>query len=441
VTSWHHAVSVALACSLVLPIMVACGEPMSSASTDETSESSTSATATTEPEQTATNTSDTTAPETESDTGTATDTDSESDEPESESETTAGEPDLPPEADCVPWAEALEFDDLCFQPPLTIDPVPMHAVERVLSGEGPNVYAAGPDDHRFYTFDQLQPGDNYHSLGLAGTTVHAGQVSLVGDWVGSGLFMIVTRDPHALVLVQVGSMVETKIQTYIELDAEPTAATRFRDPEKMENKIALTDVEANLHVFELEMGITTLTSTRVLPELLESLQSNQGWIGVSGTQLLGRSNATLTAWFLSPPIAGGGTIDAYAYPVPISAWDIGLVSDNGPPHMITFTQEPSVARYHTALDFQERGYAIPLAHPVNALAGGKVPSGAGATFVLSTADARLGHLMSSNGEGIELQNPPTWIDVAPNCVDFVGLAELGFLCASTSEGLVLISPD
>jgi hypothetical protein len=410
----------------------ACGpDPFSSGSTSETSETSegsTSAMATTQPEQTE---SDTTTTET----GT-----SEAPNTESESDTTTSEPDLPPEPACVPFAEAQRFDELCFGPPVTIDPEPMQLVARTSL----NVYASGPDDHRLYELDELEPGGVYESLPLAGTSVHAAMLFHFGayeDPEAVSPFMIVTREPHALVLVVFDP--SPQIHTVFALDAEPTAAAFFvTEPQRI--SIAVTDIDAHLHVFDLELGVTVLSGTRMLPEPLEYLDANFGWIGDSGTKLLGRSNATLTAWFLTPPISpimGLGAIEAYPYPAPISDWDIGGFTDAGPPSMLSITQAPSVARLHSALDFQEPGSSVPLAHPVSAITGGEVPGVLGGTFALSMADARVGHLMNHYGEGSELLEPSTWIEVAPDCVSFIAVAGPSFLCASTSEGLVLVSPQ
>lgn len=94
-----------------------------------------------------------------------------------------------------------------------------------------------------------------------------------------------------------------------------------------------------------------------------------------------------------------------------------------------------------AMDFQAPGASVPLAHPVDAMASGPVPDAMSGTFGLSIADARVALFMKWYGEGGSLVGPSMWIEVAPDCVSFIVLADGCFLCASTCEGLVLVSPQ
>jgi hypothetical protein len=418
-------------CSLT---QLACAtDPSPLASSGDTSETSTSVAAATTQDE---------SPEPDTTQGTDTDsTDTEGTDTES-TDTTGSEPDLPPEPICYSWDEAPTFEDLCFGPPVTIDPEPMLLVAQVSPSLHPAIYAGATDDHRIYYWDDLQPGGAYHSVPVTGTPVDAEMVSYFGnldDQDAPWLFMIVTRDPHELVLIDFDP--HPVIHTSLALDAEPVAAIDFIDWDTNSKAVALTDVDAHLHVFEIEMGVVSQTSTRMLPEPLETLDVNDGWIDGTNTQLLGRSNETLTAWFLSPPIGGLGPVDPYPFPEPISVWDVGGFIDSGGPYMLTIT--PGLARVHEALMFEDPGVGVALEHPVNALTEGSVPDPdvIGGLFGLSTADARIAILMKNNGEGTALSAPSAWIEVAPNCVSFAAAGPKGFVCASTSEGLVLISPE
>lgn len=351
------------------------------------------------------------------------------------------EPDLPPERTCVPFEQATEFADLCFEAPEIIDPQPVSYLAHTWPGDSLyNYYVGGLGVHRFYRHSELQVNGSYVELAITGVTVEAKQFR---PHAGQGIFFgIITRDPHMLVVLDV--LNDLEVVAELELEVEPTAFGAFRlDPEDTPYALALVDVDANLHVFELEMGSLVQTSTRALPEPLDRLEAIP-WLWVDGrsisqTQMIGLSNASLTAWHLDAPIHDG-PVDGYPLPTAISTWALGPFSHvPGNTSRLLFSVEPSEATFYKFFDFDQPFGIKPMVHPVEKLSWGYVPWGLGGMFVLSRADAKIAHLATGNGEGTEFV-VPHWIDAAPDTSDFLAVGELGFLCASTSAGLTLISP-
>ena len=280
-------------------------------------------------------------------------------------------------------------------------------------------------------------------LSLAGTTVEARTLRYFAG-PGTIYFAIITKDPHALVVLDVLA----EFELVAELELEPTSFTDFElDPDASTRALAVADVEANLHTFELDqIGVLSLTSTRALPEPLDELDAipwlwEEG-LNVSSTQLLGRANATSTAWHLRPPIADSGPIDAYPLPAEISVWDLGPFSHlTDETDTLLISTDPSQAFTRQLFEFAVPGNSIALAHPAERISRGYVPWGLGGLFMLSRVDARIAHLATGYGGGTDFEPAHHWIAAPADTQDFLAVGELGFLCASTSAGLLLVSPS
>ncbi|HVH98489.1 MAG TPA: hypothetical protein VM869_07260 [Enhygromyxa sp.] len=345
----------------------------------------------------------------------------------------------------MPFEQAQAFDELCFAEPVIVDPTPVSFLADTWPGERIyNYYVGGVGLHRFYRHSALR-GGSHMELSLAGTTVEARTLRYFAG-PETIYFAMITKDPHALVVLDV--LADLEVVAELELELEPTSFTDFElDPDASTRALAVADVEANLHTFELDpMGMLSLTSTRALPEPLDELDAipwlwEEG-LNVSNTQLLGRSNATLTAWHLSPPIADIGPIDAHLLPAAISVWHLGPFSHvMGDTSTLLISTDPSEAVRRQLFEFAEPGNSMALAHPVERTSSGYVPWGLGGLFMLSRVDARIAHLATGYGGGTDFEQTHHWIAAPADTQDFLAVGELGFLCASTSAGLLLVSPS
>lgn len=409
------------------------GDSTSDSTSDSSTESSTDAESDDDTSTDDTSTDDAETDDDSSDTG---ESETDTDEP-AETDTDEPEPDLPSEPRCADWDTEPGFDGECFDPPVIIDPTPITTLARAY-GDVPRIYAGGVNVHRLYDTAQLVEGGQAIELPILGTAVAAGRVGF-GEGLDAPL-VILTKDPHQVI---VHALDPIDILANIELPAEPTAFAAFAARAAAPPVgLAVADVAGNLHVFTNEMQSLELAFTRVLPEPLDALSRIPSYFDFeSADTLLGFASASQTAWQLGLPIELDGSIAAHPLSIPVDAWYFMVLTDIGPDAVFVVSESLGEARRFELPEFQQVGPPIPLAHPVAAIDFASVPVEAlGGIYGLSTVDSRVAPISIAGGEAWSFDPPTSWAEVPPNTVDFLALGKLGFVCASTSEGLALVAP-
>lgn len=247
--------------------------------------------------------------------------------------------------------------------------------------------------------------------------------------------MLVTKQPHAISLVQLGAQT---VSSTLPLNAEPSAATEFLHAGSLLESFAVADVEGNLHLFETEMEQLVLTHTLELPEPFDLVDPVGQWGMPETTQLLGLSRASATIWRLHQPFGQGGMPEPWALPAEVVAWEIDPFSDVGAPRLLMFSESPSAAALHSGFGIDRPSWSSDLDHTPHATDWGPSPWAFASFYALSIDAARITKLGDSSGEATSFSTPQAWVDTPLDTVDFIAIGGGGFVCASTSAGLAQI---